>query len=219
MKKYGFECEYWVYAMEAIGTPILVPKSIPMDECGYLAEVRGDPHTDALTAAYLMLAEEDRLQSKCAEFVAGKCVLDKAQSARLLSPEFVREALRAFGKGTYPHERGNIYGRDYSPKDKYARAGLHVHFSNSKDINWTAAMPACKECGYKREDKYKVEVPQQQDIPKIIRTLDAAFAKQIKEAKRIPGMYELKPHGFEYRSLPCDISPVAVAKIIIREQL
>lgn len=43
------------------------------------------------------------------------------------------------------------------------------------------------------------------------------FALQIKETKRIPGCYELKTHGFEYRSLPASVSVVEVAKVIQSE--
>jgi hypothetical protein len=43
------------------------------------------------------------------------------------------------------------------------------------------------------------------DFVKIVRSLDKIFEKEIKDAKRIPGFYEMKSHGFEYRSLPCSI--------------
>lgn len=219
MKQYGFECEYWVLdAVEGI-TPVLVPQSIPADECGYLAEVRGVPNTDALTAAYLMLAEEDRLQDKARNFLAGKCLLVKNEPTRLLGDKFKQEALRRHGKNAYPRERGNIYGKDFSPKDNLSRAGLHVHFSNSRDVQWTSKLPPCEKCGQQKTTEFKETVPTQQDIAKIVRILDEAFAADIKRAKRIPGFYELKPHGFEYRSLPADVNPVVVAKVIIKEGL
>jgi hypothetical protein len=218
MKKYGFECEYWVSTTED-ATPILVPASIPADECGYLAEVRGEPHTDALMAAYMMLAEEDRLRYKAANFVAGKCALVKTNPTRQLTLAFKQDALRRHGKNAHPIERGNIYGKDYNPKDSLSRAGLHVHFSNVQDITWTANLHACKECGYVKQDKFQQGVPQQQDIAKIVRVLDMAFAEAIKVAKRLPGFYELKPHGFEYRSLPASVDPITVARVIIEKGL
>lgn len=220
MKQYGFECEYWVMPLGGEETaPILVPQSIPSDECGYLAEVRAEPHKDPLTAAYLMLAEEDRLQYKARNFTVGQCILVKNGATRQLSDEFKRQALRQRGKQEYPQGRGNIYGKDYSPKDKLSRAGLHVHFSNSEEVRWTSEGVACKECGHRHKSEFSRTVPQQQDIAKIVRTLDEAFKEQIKAAKRIPGFYELKPHGFEYRSLPADVNPVLVARVIEKEGL
>lgn len=218
MKKYGFECEYWVFDVNNLGTPIIVPKSLPSDECGFLAEVRGEPHSDPLTAAYLFLAEEDRTRMKASNFVAGKCILSTENPTRQLTPEFKREALRRFGKGAYPHERGNLWGKDYSPRDKMSRAGLHVHFSDTKVIEHKRPID-CRHCGKRINETldYKEEIPQQQDMVKIIQTLDRAFASQIKEAKRIPGCYELKTHGFEYRSLPASVSVVEVAKVIQSE--
>lgn len=218
MKKYGFEKEYWVFDVNVPNIPIIVPKSLPSDECGYLAEVRGEPHVDPLVAAYLFLAEEDKTQMKASSFVAEKCVLSCDEPTRQLTPEFKREALRRFGKGAYPHERGNLWGKDYSPRDKLSRAGLHVHFSDTRVVEHSTHL-ICLSCGKDTNQKntWKEEVPQQQDMIKIIQVLDKAFAQEIKTAKRIPGCYELKPHGFEYRSLPADVDPIRVAKVIQSE--
>ncbi len=218
MERYGFECEYWVIP-EGGGEPILVPRSLPSDDCGFLVEARGEPHTSARVAAFLMLAEEERLKDAALAFAVGKCILTTSEPTRVLTPEFRREAIRVRGKGAYPSERGNIYGRDYKPTDKFARAGLHVHFSNSTEVRWSSSTPSCSACGKITTTEFSREVPQQQDLAKIVRVLDEAFKEEILAARRLPGFYELKSYGFEYRSLPASVSPVAVAKVIEREGL
>ena len=106
------------------------------------------------------------------------------------------EALREHGKPSYPQGRGNIYGMDYKPSCRDSRAALHIHFSDT----YTDAK-GDKHCRI-------------MDMPKIIQKLDGAFKKEIKEAKRLPGFYEMKPHGFEYRSLPCSVDLDEVVKVL-----
>ena len=190
--KYGFEREYFLKR----GTEfVLAPANIPKDECGYLAEARGEPHREPMAAAFLMLAEESKL-----DHLAGGIQLLPLAYAEL-PPALIRAALRAHGKNSTPAERGNLYGLDYRDNDKTIRAGLHVHFSNEKEVTG-------------RDGNSTVLVPQIFDFVKIIQRLDKAFKSEIKAAKRIPGLYEMKAHGVEYRSLPASVDPRAVARIL-----
>lgn len=186
--QYGFEREYFVLKD---GKPTLVPRSLAHDECGFLAEARGEPHRDPLKAAYLLLAEEDRLKAEAARLGLELRTVD----TWTLNPKLVRDAIRQFGKGIYPTERGNIYGLDYKVNDARPRAGLHVHFSNPTIVG-------------------KQTVYGSLNIPAIVQKLDKAFGPVIKKAHRIPGLYEMKTWGFEYRSLPTSVNPVAVAKFL-----
>lgn len=206
MKKYGFEREYWVLPVSTAGLagqPILTPIELPGDECGYLAEARGTPDSSPLIAAYLLLAEEERLR----QLVAGRFLLTTTAPTRRLDPKLRHEALRRFGKNAITSDRGSLYGKSYSPTDRWSRAGLHVHFSDYS----TYYDPACKKCG---RPPLPREIPNQQDLPRIIRYLDGFFATEIRRAQRLPGLYELKLHGFEYRSLPADVDVVRVASAI-----
>lgn len=199
--KYGFEREFFV---KASGKFVLCPAVMPQDDCGYLAESRGVPTTDPLTAAFLLLAEEYKLKAQAKR---NRVVLVNLDTA-VLPPELLRDALRRHGKSPMPVERGNMYGLDYPSDDKFQRAGLHVHFSNETllEINITDSQ------GNKH---YKsTSTSGFIDVPRIIRTLDGAFKKEIEQAERIAGSYELKNYGFEYRSLPASVDVRRVAEVI-----
>lgn len=189
MIKYGFEREFFVQAQKQF---VLCPAVIPHDECGYLAESRSEPHPDPLKAAYLLLATEYQLFEQAKRNRVKLLTVDAVE----LSPDLLRDALRRYGKDPVPSERGNIYGHDYAADDKTCRAGLHVHFSNQEEVEGK---------------EHKRTINGFLDIPKYIRHLDGAFHNEIVAAKRIPGCYEIKGHGFEYRSLPASIDVRKVA--------
>ena len=197
--KIGFEREFFLYKKGAIS---LVPKDgdLPMDECGYLVESRSEPHTNPLKAAFLLLAADYALGLQVAK--AGFKMVSKP--FEIITPEFQRTALRHYGKNALPHERGNLWGLDFPIEQEIVgRAGLHVHFSKPREI---------------RDGKGIVvdTVSQMFDMVKIIQTLDKAFEKEITDARRIKGCYEMKSlhGGFEYRSLPADVDVRKVAEVL-----
>lgn len=192
--KYGFEKEYFV---QRKGEYVLCPTELPMDECGYLAEVRGDPHSDPLKAAYLFLAAEYDLFQRAKKL--GVKLLDKPSTVTL-SPELLRLALRTYGKNSFPVERGSMYDKDYPADDNFARAGLHVHFSNEQ-VHTNATGTPFTYSGFI-------------DVPRYIKLLDKAFIVDIEASNRIPGLYETKLHGFEYRSLPSCVNPIKIADVL-----
>lgn len=189
--KFGFEKEYFLTRKDS---PEFceVPTSLPMDECGYLAECRGPAADDLLTAAYLFLCEQDKLIDRAAQL---GYQLDLFTNTTRLPAKFRQEVMRAHGKDCYPATRYNLYGKDIGPNDKWDRAGLHVHFSAQKEV----VTERCKECG---TPKSRMVVAGSLNIPLIVRVLDERYADLIKSCRRLPGWYELKDHGFEYRSLP-----------------
>lgn len=194
MKKYGFEKEYFILKDKNY---ILVPPNLPYDDCGFLVEARGEPHSDPLTAAYLLLAEEAKIKSKLPRGTKLGLV-----DTTTLPVSLIKQALSKFGKNPSNSETGNLYGLEYQPEDNNQRAGLHVHFSDIVDIT--------------DKNGDNIQVPKIMDIPKIVRYLDSTFAKEIEAANRIKGSYELKVHGFEYRSLPASIDVCKVAKALIK---
>src|SRR5574337_509202 len=121
--KYGFEKEYFVTQNKEF---VLVPHSLPCDECGYLAEARGPEDSNPVMAAYKLLAVEHELHVQAKKL--GLTLLDYPWSK--LPAEFLRNAQRQYGKNPYPTVRGNLYGKDFSTHDRIQRAGLHVHFSD-----------------------------------------------------------------------------------------
>ena len=201
MLKYGFEMEYFVFDQKT-GSHVLCPDALPKDECGYLAEARGEPHADPVSAAYLLLAEEKRLCTKAEKLGLW---LDRTLPTLKLDRKLARDALRRHGKPGYSDQRHNMYGKDYPVNNPWNRAALHVHFSDTEEFTWTN----------KEGLKLSKTIHHPLDMCKYILALDKAFAKEIKTARRLPGFYEMKPHGFEYRSLPCNVDPAAVAQVIL----
>jgi hypothetical protein len=196
MIKYGFEQEFFL--LDKNDKPVMVPAGIAKDECGFLVEARGEPHSDPIKAAYLLLAETNRLQVQCGLLGYKMQAIDSIK----LDRAFVRQALRMHGKPAYSDERNNLYNKDYKASDTLARAGLHVHFSHQfEDYDSTY-------------NKYANKISVQLNIPRIVRFLDETFAPSIKEAKRVPGFYEMKQWGFEYRSLPTSLPALYVAQAI-----
>lgn len=190
--KFGFEREFFIKSGKEL---ILAPSSLPHDDCGYLVESRGEPHHDPLKAAYLLLAEEAHIRRIMVRGL--KLVLSNQEE---LSLTMKRQALRMHGKKVYPATRGNIYGLDFQPDDTRSLAGLHVHFSDQKVYH----------CANNIQHTFNPFI----EYTKIIQFLDNAFCGDIEEAGRVKGFYEVKPHGFEYRSLPATTDVIDVAGVI-----
>jgi len=195
-KKIGFEREYFLFQGDC-ELNLAEPRKfgLPYDESGYLVEARAPPADKALDAAHLLLAEESRLQFEADEKGIHLNLKDYMQVPKAIKAKY----LRRYGKN--PSEAKNLYGKTLMESPTLMRAGLHVHFSSMKKIT------------EKDGSTYEV-LDTQLDIPTIIRILDAKYNNAIKLARRIPGEYELKSHGFEYRSLPASTDVVTLAKRI-----
>lgn len=193
----GFECEYFTLSK---GKHVVCPKTVPSDDCGWLAEARGKPLECPIEAAFSMMADRDKVR-----LLASK---DKIKLGNMpfaeLEPDLMREARRTYGKRDYPVGRGNLYGLDYASTDTLARAGLHVHFSHFHENS------CVDDKGVRRYFRSHSPI----NMPKIIRLLDTQFRKEIEHANRLCGEYEMKPYGFEYRSLPNNIDVIKVAHFI-----
>ena len=194
MLRYGFEREYFVLKGKQ---HVAVPKYMPEDACGYLAEARGLPATTPIDAVYNLFAAEYKLQ---AEAKKNNVRLSCKPATRELPREFTKHMLQTHGKNIAKSH--NAYGYVF-PDNNYSYAGLHVHFSDQRDI--THIGPA---------NTTQTVIAAQLDMPRIINALDRKFIKEIAEAKRQEGWYELKPWGFEYRSLPASIDAVLVAEFL-----
>jgi len=199
MRTYGFEREYFVKK----GDEFVMAEGLPKDACGYLAEARGKASTNVLDAAFLMLSDEYEL-IKIARKKGLELFTDTPQK---LPPQFLREAVRTNGK--------NI-ATDYTCSGKWndakwQHAGLHVHFGFETEFTYYS-----RNSDNPLTRTHLGEIP---NIPRYIYLLDKRFKDIIKTAKRAPGLYELKPYGFEYRSLPASVPPVEVADFLKSEGL
>lgn len=196
IKTIGFEKEFFV---RKDGKFIAAPSTLPADSCGWLLEARGAPHSDPRVAKHLLFAEQERLTKGV---VAQGAELVDADTAEL-PKELQRICRRTHGKG--PSKSFFAHGGAY--RSDRPRAGLHIHFGYARNI-------------YDSQGHLVTTVQEPANIPRIIWCLDRAFKGEIKASKRIPGEYEMKPHGWEYRSLPStvDLDKVVQVLELIRDE-
>jgi len=207
--QFGLEQEAFIYRVSdgKLVTPDDRAKlyRTPTDSCGYLAEFRSAVHTDLLELKYnfLKVVEETTARAKVDGF-------DLIVSNEINLPSSDQRAwLRTTGKTPFDYSmRGNLYGKLWEPRNR-ATAGMHVHFSNTSTYVHTSTTAACGHSTTSTRSYHGVL-----NIPKIIQTFDKAFAEEIKGARRLKGEYEMKPYGFEYRSLPANINLDKVIEVL-----
>lgn len=190
---FGLEREYFVRDQRT--GQFTLATTLPHDACGYLAEARSEPHTDPLVCRHLLNAAHERLD---AQAVRAGLALVLAPTVELPN-EFRRTCLRRFGKN--PSKAYFMTGRTYTHSQP--RAGLHVHFGSMQTFSYGRG-----------EAAGTFTYSGQLNLPRIIWFMDRAFRDGIKAARRVPGEYELKDYGFEYRSLPADVSLDKVVRVL-----
>lgn len=188
--KYGFELEFFL--RDLTGAPVLVPDGLPCDECGWLVEVRSEPHEDITKAIHLLKAEQDDVERQVLKKNLTPTYLPLFEIPRDLKVQ----AARRYGKGILNYR--NLYGFEtHRNSTKLATASLHISFTAERTFTYQDTK--------KRDRTFKY--PGFVDHAKLITGLDRAFKEEIRVAKRNPGFYEIKSDGrIEYRSLPNDVS-------------
>lgn len=191
----GIEQEFFLMKGKQVIEPWLW--GFPFDEFGFLVEIRTRPHTTAGS----LLNELNRLW-----------LAHKAQASSLgfklrafhrypLSKDFVRYLAKKYHHDALLDTTANIYagtvgshatGLAETKTHYIGTAGIHVHFSR------------------KTEDGRRVQLP----IVKIVNNMDIAFVKVVRRANRKLGEFEIKAHGFEYRSLPTNVQDI---KFVVKE--
>jgi hypothetical protein len=192
----GIEREFFLLKKGVIVEPALY--GFPYDEFGFLVELRTRPHTNSkdllkeyaeLHSALVVYAEKLKLDL----VVVHKMPIDKT-FINYLSKKYSYDSLLDTTANIYPYTaKSHATGLDKG----YGTAGLHIHFSR----HW--------------EDGRRVQLP----FVEIIKALDNKFKDIILLAERNLGEFEIKVHGFEYRSLPADITlaiPVEFAFKILK---
>ena len=193
---FGLEKEFFVMPNGTEKQPVLVPNGIPKDACGYLAEARGLPHRSIEQAVYSLMAEEYRIETELEKL---NLIADDVPVLKLPRELFI-EAQRHNVKGLIAYN--NLYGHNHH-KNKQNEAIAAVHISITRPSYVTT------------DQNSKTTVNKNFDYVDIFRTLDKAFADEIKAAKRLPGFYELKDDGrIEYRSLPSNVDLLKVIEVI-----
>lgn len=196
--KIGFELEAFLLDVE--GKPQIVPEKLPLDECGWLVEIRSTPFAGIVEAVHLLRAEKEKVEAKVARL---GFTLDYSP-LKEISRELKVKAARKHGKGVLRYR--NVYGYEtHKNPSALATASLHISFTEEKVFNYVDQD--------KRERKF--EYSGFVDHARLIVALDKDFKDEIKKAKRNPGFYEVKLDGrIEYRSLPNDVDLNKVTSVL-----
>ena len=126
--------------------------------------------------------------------------------------EIRREAIRRPELSKTPEKQLNMHGLSHQPAEGFIYAGLHVHFSGKE----TKVGQTCEKCHtHVSYGSTFAQLP----MPEIIRYLDKEFSTETAKADRVAGSYEMKSYGFEYRSLPNNISLPKLAEALCHVQL
>ena len=184
--KYGLEQEFFVFRDSQLIGP--VPSELTPDECGFLAEARGQPCHTIREAIFSLMADVYRLETE-----ATKLGLTLVKEPILDVPRaIILECRRKFTKPTLDYQ--NLYGYQEHKNKGKKTAGIHISFTDERVILNDQKSPTTVNLIF--------------DFVQIFRKLDLGFKAEIRAAKRYPGFYELKADKrIEYRSLPnnCDL--------------
>lgn len=201
--KYGLEQEFFV-ARLTDDKPIFVgglDRSLTPDECGFLAEARGQPHDNIREAVFSLLADVHRLE--CAAEKLGLKLM-KVPNADVPEAEILKSR-RMYGKGVLTYQ--NLYGHEAHRNGRRKTAGIHISFTEFEQFHYTTG----KDCPVDKTFTYQPLW----DFVQVFRKLDLAFKDEIRTARRNPGFYELKSDGrIEYRSLPNDVDLMKIIKVL-----
>jgi len=190
----GLELELFLMKDNQIIEPSLF--GFPSDEMGFLIELRSEHSNDPELVMYSLDHLLDLAELK-ADSLGFKINYGPRKEVNPAWIEYIREKYRL---DQLPNFTRNVYGFRHSHHtgllDGYATAGLHVHFSKRKIKGSKAFVESLK-------------------VIDIVKAMDSEFNDAIKRDKRIHGEYELKPHGFEYRSLSSVNSPQEVVEVAL----
>jgi len=182
MDKVGIEKEFWLLNnINVIQEPAIC--GFPYDEFGFLIELRTTPctNTTELLADFQQRLRVLEVKAKMLGFrLSDEATMPKPLGLiEYLAPKYRHDSLPDL---TANINTGVISSHATGIFEGYLTAGIHVHFS--------------------RHDQFgrRVQLP----IEKIVRKMDWNFKSIIMKANRILGEYEIKSHGFEYRSLPAN---------------
>jgi hypothetical protein len=197
-REIGFEKEMFLLKDGKIMEPRLF--GFPFDCMGFLVEVHTWPSKDVGDIEKMIMAEELHCNQRAEQM--GMEIKDTPYM--YASGEFVKYLMKTYKPFKSPINRiQNIYGIKESHRFGLFKenggyrltSGMHVHFS-MRDGNG--------------------RVVQQLPVEDIVKRMDEKFSDEIENAKRFKGEWKPKTHGFEYRSLPCNVKIIDVAEEALR---
>lgn len=199
----GIEKEFFLLRKETstnIWDRIVEPKEheFPADIFGFLVELRSEPwmHLNTVKMTWDMTKSywEHRADKFGMELVDIPYMIVPKEKGQYFYDKYHGEKYTDFTKNIYGLQGSHHLGMFFENESCMLTAGMHVHFS-IRDRN-------CNVIQFS-----------QNQIEEIVQTMDEVFKKEILETKRLRGEYEPKQHGFEYRSVPCNVDEYKTLKV------
>jgi len=194
IREIGIEKEIFLFNSD---DKVMEPKlyGFPRDEFEFLVELRSLP-SDRLYPILTTLQQEE-LQYRLRANKFGMRLVDTP--VKLAEYDWVDNHWNKYNLSRFEDYTKNIYGTDKSHHFGLSNAGdyialtagIHVHFSSRNS-----------------ETGEVIDLP----IEKIVKKMDNEFIDEVSHNHRIKGEWESKAHGFEYRSLPCNVDVYEVLK-------
>ncbi|MBN1664956.1 MAG: hypothetical protein JW943_15260 [Deltaproteobacteria bacterium] len=163
----------------------------PADAFGFLVELRSEPwmHLNTVKMTWDMTKSywEHRADKFGMELADMPYLVVPKEKVKYFYDKYEADASEDATKNIYDNKGSHHLGMFFNDETCRLTAGMHVHFS--------------------MRDKSGRVIPfASEKIYEIVKTMDDAFQTEITAADRIAGEYEIKRHGFEYRSLPCNVA-------------
>jgi len=241
MNKIGFEKEFFLRTEKKNGLVLNPSKyGFDTDDLGILVEIRGEPFGTIEEALASLIAKELQAKALAKKTKHVLCDEPSVKlNGKQIVEMITRYTKQVRDKFSEPKEYDTTKVSDkkrLTQKLSVLHAGMHIHFSKEETkeiptskttINVTVKpigiarivddkMDALENAEVSHEVKTSTEtieyvVNKFIDVPKVLMVLDKEFKDEIAKAKRLPSAYEVKKHGFEYRSLP---NNVAIDKLL-----
>jgi hypothetical protein len=200
----GIEKEFFLLRQghsENIYERIVEPKEyeFPADCFGFLVELRSEPwnHLNTVKMTWDMTKSywEHRADKFGMELVDIPYMIVPKNKAKYFYNKYGGDRYADLTKNIYNTTKGSHHlGMFFDGDSCRLTAGMHVHFS-IRDYHGNV-IPFSTE-----------------QVHKIVETMDNAFKREITDTDRILGEYEMKQHGFEYRSTPCNVDVYKTLKV------
>ena len=209
-REVGIEREYFLLKQketEHIWERIVEPVEcqLPADIFGFLMELRSEPweHLNTVKDTWddTYSYHERRADKifKC-DLVDIPYMVVPEEVGKYFYDKYHGEKYTDFTRNVYDIEKTHHLGMffDYTPSGRcLLTAGTHVHFSL-------------------RDDNGHIVTFKDKQVDYIVRAMDDIYEERIINAKRIIGEWEPKMHGFEYRSIPCNVPVYRILKDAFR---
>jgi hypothetical protein len=215
--KIGIEAE--VLLVDRKSQIVMPPSHMAHDDFPLLGEIRADPGKNP-EESYSNFVMKYLQYLKEAE-KAGLGILTVQRGGYIVSEDLYHQALVTQGTKGVPvfynvkYRKVPIINNRVMEDGKFmgiwVSAGLHVHFSSHHVYTNKVASHMVDSNGHctliYNDQKYVKDMLSYNDMVTIINGMDKFYAKRYKSTTfpcqyRLEGMYEKKPYGFEYRSLP-----------------